>query len=182
MNKLRKLLVLLLAVTSVFVGCDRNSTNTSAIRAGDTIQGEGFTFVAPDSWNVIGGSEIREDYTLYKVGKPRKVINIYKVEAPEYEGLSAKDLERSIKENFNVLGESTLNKIEVITMPYGDVVYDESTTEPTQENQKISFESTVAIRFIKDKYVYIISATAVGGEVSDICDEALFVAENITFN
>ena len=145
--------------------------------------------------------------SIYKVTNNNEYINIVKVDAPQHEGISAKDLKRWYKENFNVLEAlgSTLEKIEVKTMPYGDVVYVELTEKLTHESKDSYLKSgliiqetadlisgtdvyqdisagSVVIFYIKDKDVYMISVASVGGKVSDIDNEAIFIAENITFN
>lgn len=233
MKQLKKIMVIFVVATTVFcVGCSedasskastdttsKTSTETStdtkadgaaegekkAVEAGDTIEADSFSVVAPKGWQEAQMQAMEGAISIAKGND--KSITIAMMEAPaELANLSVEDYKKTIEANFEVQKDLglTLNKAEVQTKPYGDIVYIEMSTKITQELIDASMESglltqealdavggveayiknmsleQICAYLIKDGKILMVSAQVLNAENADsIRDEANFVIDNL---
>lgn len=222
MKQLKKLMTICVIATTVFcAGCSGDTSSKAstdaktgvaaegekkAVETGDTFETDSFSFVAPKGWK-NPGIEVMEGAITIGKGND-KSINVVIMEAPaELANLSVEDYKKSIEANFELQKDLglTLNKAEVQTKPYGDIVYIEMSTKVTQELIDVSMESglltqeaidvmggveaymknmsmeQICAYSIQDGKILMVTAQVVGGgSLDSIKDEVNFVIDHIT--
>ena len=222
MKQLKKLMAICVIATTVFcAGCSGDTSSKAStdaktgvaakgekkvVEAGDTLESDSFSVVVPKGWQNVG-IEMMEGAISIAKGND-KSMNVAMMEAPaEFANITAEEYKAIVETNVEVQKDLgiTLNKTEVQTKPYGDIVYAEVSVKVTQElidqslstgmltqeaidviggteayMKNMSMEQICAYSIQDGKILMVTAQVVGGGSLDSIKDEVNFVIDHIT--